>query len=314
MRVTGTSHFPYTIRNYRPADFHEYLLLHTKAEKLEPTGRCLSPEVIAENLGRPGYPPELNLFIAELAGNIVGYMDVAPELILRRVILDCWIHPRHRRRGLATELLGYARCRAKELGFRVAHINVMEDNAVARSVLFRLGFKCVRQFLELKLDVADFGWPGIDQVVAGCRRLQHGEEDQLTQIQNRAFAGTWGYSPNTTDEITYRVNLGTGSPEDVILSCDGDKVIGYCWTGMTCEGEAISGTKGRIFMLGVDPDYRDRGVGKRVLLAGLVYLKNRGLQLVKLTVDSENKLACALYESVGFKVHASSFWYEKAID
>jgi mycothiol synthase len=66
-------------------------------------------------------------------------------------------------------------------------------------------------------------------------------------------------------------------------------------------------------MLGVDPDHRGKGIAKRVLLAGLAHLKNRGSQVIELTVDSENEAACALYQSTGFKVGTSSLWYEKIV-
>ena len=305
---------PYTTRNYQSKDFDKYVLLNIEAEKLEPTGRCTSPRVIAEHLGRPNYSCEQDLFIVEIDGDIVGCIDVAPELTTGRVILDCWVHPEHRRRGLTTRLLNYSTHRAKELGTRVAHVNIMEDNAVAQRVLSKLDFECVRRFLELRLDIADVHWPDTKQAALECRYLQPGEEDKLTQLQNRAFAGTWGYNPNTVEEITYRTNLSTCSPEDIVLTYDGDKVIGYCWTGIACEGGATSKRKGRIFMLGVDPDYRGKGTGKKVLLAGLARLKSKGLQVAELTVDSENKAACALYKSIGFKVQTSSFWYEKVIN
>ena len=304
----------YTIRHYQPKDFDKYVLLNTEAAKLEPTGRCISPQVIAEHLGRPNYSPEQDLFIAEIAGNVVGYMDIRPELTIGRVILDCWVHPEHRRRGLATRLLNYSTHRAKELGTRVAHVNIMEDNAVAQRVLSRLGFSLVRRFVKLRLDITDVRWSDINRVALGCRYLQRGEEDKLTQIQNRAFAGHWGYNPNTMEEITYRTNLSNCSPEDVVLACDGDKIVGYCWIGIACEGGATSERRGRIFMLGVDPDYRGKEIGKRVLLAGLARLKSKSLQVAELTVDSENKAACALYKSIGFKVQTSSFWYEKVIN
>ncbi|GAI70211.1 unnamed protein product, partial [marine sediment metagenome] len=109
--------------------------MHTEAEKLEPAGRYISPQVIAERLGRPNYAPEQDLFIVEMDGDIIGYMDVAPELTIGRVILDCWVQLEHRRRGLAAKLLSYAINRAQELGAKVAHVNIMEDNVVAKSVL-----------------------------------------------------------------------------------------------------------------------------------------------------------------------------------
>jgi mycothiol synthase len=67
-------------------------------------------------------------------------------------------------------------------------------------------------------------------------------------------------------------------------------------------------------MLGVDPDYRGRGLGRQLLLAGLSYLRNKSLRVAVLTVDSENKAARALYKSVGFELWKSSLWYEKRLD
>ena len=309
------SNSPYTIRNYQSADFDKLVQLNIEAEKLEPSGRRISPQGIAETLGRPDYSPEQNLFVVEIAGDIVGYMDVTPELTIGRAILDCWVHPEHRRKGLGTKLLSYAISRAKELGAKNVHVNILEDNVVAKSVLSRLGFECVRRFLELRLDMTKVRWQDIDQAALGFRHLQYGEEDKLTQIQNRSFAGSWGYNPNTVEQVTYHTSLSDRSPEDIVLIYDGDKVTGYCWTGIIYEAEAAIGKRrGRIFMLGVDPDYQGRGVGRRALLAGLARLKSKGVQVTELTVDSENEVACALYRSVGFEVRTGSLWYEKAIN
>lgn len=307
------SNFAYTIRNYQPADFDDYIRLNIEAERLEPSGRCISPQVLSENLGRPNYSPERDLFIGEIAGNMVGYIDVAPELGIGRVILNCWVHPQHRRQGLATKLLGYAMGRAKELGAKVAQVNIPQDNTVAKSVLYKLGFRLLRRFLELRLDITQVRWRDIDQTAFSYRHLRRGEEDRLTQIQNRSFAGTWGYNPNTVEEIIYRTNLSGCSPEDVIVAYGGDRPIGYCWTRIIYKA-ATGERKGQIFMLGVDPDYRGRGVGKGVLLAGLEYLKSKGLPVAELTVDSRNRAACSLYRSVGFKTWMSSLWCEKVIN
>ncbi len=303
----------YNIRSYQPTDFNKYVLLIAEAEKLEPTGRCVLPRVVAEQLERPNYFPEQDLFIL-WSEDIVGYMDVKPELTIGRVVLDCWVHPEHRRKGLATELLYYATDRAKELGAKAAHVSIREDNMVARRLLSKLGFSLIRRFLELGLDIADVGELDMAQAALGCRYLQHGEEAKLTQLQNRAFAGTWGYNPNTVKEITFRVNSSTCSLEDIALIYEGDKAIGYYWTGIGCEGGIPSIRQGRILMLGVAPDYRGKGIGKKLVLAGLARLKGKGLQVAELTVDSENKAACALYQSLGFEIQANTFWYEKVID
>jgi len=302
----------YTIRNYRPTDFDKYIQLNIEVEKLELTGRCTSPQLLRENLYRPNYSPEQDLFIVETAGNIVGYMDVAPEVRIGRVILNSLIHPDHRRRGLASKLLGHAIHRAQELGVRVTHVNIPQDNIIAKSVLTKLSFRFIREFLELRLDISRVRWKESGQSAIKYRNLRRGEESKLAQLQNRSFTGTWGYNPNTVEEIIYNTNLSGSSTEDVVLACEGDKVIGYCWTRITC-GAVTDRRKGQIFMLGVDPDYRGRGMGKRVLLAGLSHLRSKGLRVVELSVDGENRVALALYRSIGFEIRASSLWYEKAL-
>lgn len=67
-------------------------------------------------------------------------------------------------------------------------------------------------------------------------------------------------------------------------------------------------------MLGVAPDYRGKGIGKKLVLAGLARIRRKGLQVVELTVDSENKAAYALYQSIGFEVQTNTFWYEKVVN
>ena len=309
------SNSTYVFRNYRPADFDNYVQLYTEAEKLEPTGRRISPQALRERLEKPNYSPEKDMFIIETGEKIVGFSDVIPELNIGRVILDCLVHPEHRKRGLARKLLGYALRRAGELKSKIAHVNIREDNSVARSVLSRMGFRVVRRFLELRLQLDQTRLSDTNHDTHRCRHLQHGEEDILTQIQNRCFAGTWGYNPNTTEEIAYRLNMSHCGPEDVILIFDGDKPVGYCWTMIDNEAEAATGDRrGYIHMLGVDRELRGREIGRIALHDGLSYLKNKGAQVVELTVDSENKVACALYRSAGFKTWAGNLWYEKAID
>ena len=313
MPAKAISYSPYNIRNYQPSDFDKYVLLIAEAEKLESTGRCASPLVVAEQLERPNYSPEDNLFIL-WSDNIAGYMDVKPELGIGRVVLDFWVHPEHRMKGLATKLLSYASDRAKELGAEVAHVNVSEDNVVATTVLHRLGFNLVRRFLELELDISNADKLDMTGGDRNCRYLQSGEEDNLTQLQNNAFTGAWGYNPNSVEEIIFRINSSTCSPKDIILIEDKNKAIGYCWTGTSCDEGITSIRKGRILMLGVAPDYRRKGIGKKLVLAGLAQLRSKGLQVAELTADSENKAACALYRSIGFGVQANTFWYEQAIN
>lgn len=300
--------FPYKIRNYQPADFNFFVLLYQEAEQQEPIGRPGTPQAIMEKLSRPGLSPERDLMVVEKAGDIIGFMDTLPEMDIERVIVDCWLRPEHRRKGLGRRLLNFAMKHARKLGARFLHVVVSEDNAVAGTVLSKLGFEYVRRFLELKLDLNKVDRQELDKAFGECRYLREGEEETLTRIQNLSFADHWGYNPNTAETVAYRIGLSHHSPKDVVLACEEEEVTGYCWT------EIESGGQGRIFMIGSPPDYRGKGIGRKLLLAGLANLKYKGVNEVWLTVDSENRVACSLYESMGFELQMKYLWYEKSVN
>jgi len=309
------SDISFTIRNFHSDDFNGYVQLHIEAEKFDRSGRHISSRAFAEYLGRPNYSPERDLFIAETDGKILGYMSLTPELGIGRGLLDCLVHPRHRRKGVATQLFSRAKDRAKELGVEVIQFSIREANAAAKGLASRLDFKFIRHFLELKLDLCNTHLPDVKQGGFVTRQLRVGEEDKLLEIQNRSFLGTWGFNPNTIEEIVYRIHLSGTSPEDVIMAFEGDKPIGYCWTRVKVEGNAakIKNT-GQIHMLGVDPNCQKKGIGKEILLTGLAHLKRKDIKVVELTVDSESHAARCLYESLGFKVCSKTMWYEKAVE
>jgi mycothiol synthase len=298
----------YNIRNYQPADFNSFTLLYMAAEEREPTGRPATPQAVNEKLSHPGITPENDIFIVEAAGVIIGFADILHEPGIERVVADCWLLPEHRGRGLGRKILKAITRRAGELGAGCIHVSIRNDNIAGKNILPRLGFRFIRRFLELTLDISKLKRDELDDAAQGCRHLREGEEELLAQVQNRSFAGQWGYDPNTAESIAYRFGQSHRSPEDVAIVCEEDKFVGYCWTEITGKGQ------GGIYMIGSDPDYRGQGIGRKTLLAGLARLRNKGINSVSLTVDSENKAACSLYESVGFEQKQSYLWYEMAVD
>ena len=303
------------IRNYHSEDFDKLVQLGTEAQERGQTGCLISPLDLIESVGQSNHSSQNNLFIAERAGEIVGYADVRPELNIGRVVLRWLVAPKHRRRRIAAKLVERAISRTRELGLMRIHVNIFQNSLLAERLLIQMGFTFVRRFLELRLDLSKTHLQEIGNIAPQYRPLQSGEGERLTQLQNRSFMGSWGYNANTFEEINYRINLPNCSQRDIILAFDSNKPVGYCWTRINFQKDkAPSEGKGRIYMLGVDPDYRGRGFGRQLLLAGLSYLKSKGLRVVELTVDRENKAARALYKSVGFKLWTSTLWYEKRLD
>ncbi|HEY32945.1 MAG TPA: GNAT family N-acetyltransferase [Dehalococcoidia bacterium] len=299
------------IRNYRPDDFEILVQLKNESISLAADGRYLSPQAVRDILERPNYIPEQDLFIAEISGTVVGYLDITNEARIGRAVLECLVLPEHRQQGIARRLYYQAVPRMKALGAQVAHVNMCEDNTLARLVLEKMGFTSVRRFNEFSVNL-DIISESKMSTIFPIRPLQAGEETTLAKLQNLTYAGSWGYNPNTAEDIGYAISTAGNAPEGVCLALDKDRPAGYFW--MRIEHDEQGKRRGRVSMLGVDPDYRGRGIGRELLLAGLSYLKSKKLSVAQLTVDSENLVAESLYRSIGFKKIDSSLWYEKLLD
>lgn len=304
----------FSIRNYRPSDFENYARLHREAGEYDQSGHVVSKQRLTEDLGHPSFHPENDLFVAEQNGRLIGSVSAFLEPGIERALLDTLVYPLVRRKGIATELMRHGIQHAKAEGIKRIQICIPENNIACKKMANRLGLRFVRYFIGYKLDLTTHQLPDVTAKEYIIRSLRPGEEEALTTLQNRSFRGVWGFNPNTLEEIYYRVNLPSCSPEDVIMIYLEDKPVAYCWTRIDHEANTKRRRNaGEIHMLGVDPDYRKKLLGRNVLLAGLSHLKSKGIDIVDLTSDGDEPAAPALYESVGFERYLRTEWYEKKL-
>ena len=80
---------------------------------------------------------------------------------------------------------------------------------------------------------------------------------------------------------------------------DGD-LLGFHWTKVHGNASHDHEPIGEVYVLGVDPAAQGLGLGRALTLAGLRYLRGRGLDQAMLYVDEENSPAVALYQKLGF--------------
>ncbi len=298
-----------SIRNFCPDDAAAYVHLVNEIDEVDGLGKDTSVEHMKEHLGQPGYHPGEDLFFAELDCLPVGYADMVRELEIGRVILDGAVHPAHRGRGVGSRLLEIAIDHSRKLGAKLVQIPIAERMQASQYFVRKRGFQVVRRYWQMSLTEYRGGVP---QVPHGfeLRHFVPGDEESLCTLQNLAFAGSWGFRPNAVEEIRYLVNTSWCHPKGILFVTENQRKAGYCWT----MDDHARKEKGYIRMMGVDPMRQGRGLGRAVLVAGIDYLRKRGMKQIELLVDSRNSSAKHLYQSAGFKRKGTILWYQKRLD
>ena len=98
------------------------------------------------------------------------------------------------------------------------------------------------------------------------------------------------------------------SPEGFLMAEAGDEVVGYIIVSTQLLGWR---REGKLISVAVDPDYRRRRVGSKLMEEALRYLAKSGTKRVSLEVRESNLAAIKFYETFGFqKERIISRYYE----
>ena len=293
------------VRNFTWADLPSLVEFINLARNLEGDERKVSRASLEEELAQPGLAPEENCFLFDDAKELQAYSILHPELRIGRSVLELGIHPAHTQIGVEREIVRSALARAAGLGARVLHVCV-GTSPFWGELLGEEGFSQVRTYWLMQWRQDELPSVEVPQGFL-IERFQPGDEERLTQVQNASFSGSWGFCPNTVQEISYRAGMAHSPPEGILLLAHGDDTAGYCWTCVLGDSQNSIGVIG---MVGIVPAYRGRGLSKPILLAGMEHLRSRGVEHIRLDVDGENSPALKLYDSVGFSKAQELYWFE----
>jgi len=265
----------------------------------------------------PGADPLDNVFIAEQSGEFIGGAIAAVEPAIDRAVGEFGVIESARGQGIGRLLLARLERRAREAGVAVHQVNVHHTNSRLRSFMDAAGYKQIRIFNELKYRPAPAYLEGdyrpLPEGVTLRPFVSGSDEAALAIVQNAAFEGSFGFAPNTPEQIAGYVEM-RGGPGDILIAEDSSGgVIGYIWTSVTESNDDSGETTGMIEMTGVLPSQRGRGVGSAVIAAGLRHLRERGAGVIDLEVDGENLSARRIYKDQGFKKIGEQYWYGKSL-
>ncbi|GAA2996030.1 mycothiol synthase [Streptosporangium longisporum] len=236
--------------------------------------------------------------------DLVGYAHVDPVDPVEGPVGELVVHPAFRRRGHGAHLLRAALDRAGGRLRLWAHGGHPAAEALARSAQFEKVRSLWRMRRPLSGDLPGFELPeGVR-----LRTFEPGGSDPeaWVALNARAFAhhpeqGAW-----TIEDLRLRRHEPWFDPAGFFLAVrqDGpggaDRLVGFHWTKVHDDGDHAHEPIGEVYVVGVDPGERGGGLGRSLTLAGLEYLRSRGLSQVMLYVDESNPSAVRLYEKLGF--------------
>lgn len=218
----------------------------------------------------------------------------------------------NRQPAAATYLLERVVKFAQQLGSVSVHSFFSAQSTWVTNFLPDYGLQLQREFHLMMRPTAHVR-PADLQPPAGIqvRPMQNGEETQVLDALNRAWATTWNYRPISIEALEkdldrqrdgFLVAIDETSPHQPIVGT----VHGiFDATNTNPDGSPFAW----ISNVTTDPQVRGRGVGRGVLLAGINYLAQRGAQSVGLGVDGGNPIPVNLYRSVGFEIsNTNQLW------
>jgi mycothiol synthase len=293
----------------------EHVILHVRYGGEGPDRNLLL--VVPENgapdadVGGPVDPPvhdaASDVPVVGPGERLAGYAHLDPTDAVAGAALELVVHPEHRGQGYGRLLVDSAAATSPDGRLRLwAH----GDSSPARALADSLGFREVRRLEQLRRSLYSPLPPVVVPDGVTVRAFRPGADDEEWLALNaRAFAdhpeqGSW-----TAADLAARMREDWFDPEGFLVATDDtdDRMLAFHWTKIhggtahTHDGSSHAHDPiGEVYVVGVDPAAQGRGLGRVMTLAGLHWLRGRGLPQAMLYVEADNAPALAVYRGLGF--------------
>lgn len=243
--------------------------------------------------------------LAEADGEVLGYahLDLTDEV--EGPSAEIVVAPKHRGKGIGDALISSVK------GFAGNKLRLWShgDLPGAKSLAEKNGLTHSRTVIQMRRSLTD-PIPEIDSQIPIRSFLPGIDNESWLILNNAAFQGHPEQSNWSERDLQVRSQESWFNPKGLLIAEVNGELAGFCWTkvhgGHTHkhgddEAEHDHDPIGEIYIMGVDPDFQGRGIGRAVTIAGLKHLRYEGIFSAMLYVDADNLNAINLYTSLGFK-------------
>ncbi|MBT8228433.1 MAG: mycothiol synthase [Dactylosporangium sp.] len=261
-------------------------------------------------------------------GRLIGYAHVDVTDPVAGASAEAVVHPAHRRAGLGRALIHAALDVASEGRAPAGRLRLWAHGGhpSASALALAMGFTRQRTLLQLRRSLyAPVPEPRFPSGVR-LRPFRAGTDDDAWLALNaEAFADLPDQGRLVRADLHARLAEPWFDPAGFLLAervADG-ALLGFHWTKV--HGTARDQTPpdhtpphphdpiGEVYVLGVAPAAASTGLGTALTLAGLRYLRGRGLDQAMLYVDEANPRAMALYTKLGFARWSTDICFTRAV-
>ena len=255
-----------------------------------------------------------------------GHLDVTDRVAGSSAELA--VAPAYRRQGVGHRLVEHLLEESPDGRLRLwAHGEQSGAAPLAASLGFRRSRTLFQMRRSLYAALPDPVWPPGVRLRSFLPGL---DDEEWVALNAAAFVDLPDQGGWTIDDLHVRMREPWFDPAGFLVAVepgpDGvERMIGFHWTKVHgadahhpghvhahahdgqethehAHDEAHHGHEpiGEVYVVGIDPAHRGRGLGRALTLAGLQHLRALGLPDAMLYVDAQNTAAIALYASLGF--------------
>jgi mycothiol synthase len=254
-----------------------------------------------------------DLVLTTADGTLAGYahLDAPDEAQDGDASGELVVHPGHRGRGFGRALSSALIGGAAGAGVRLwAHGELPAAVGLAKAA----GYTRFRALWQMRMPLASLAALPAGTAAAAAdvsiRTFRPGaDEEAWLTVNRRAFAhhpeqGSWDMQ-----DLLLREAEPWFDPDGFFLAERDGRLAGFHWTKVHPDGGTGGTPLGEVYVVGVDPGQQGGGLGRALTLAGLRYLRERGLAEVMLYVDEDNTAAVRMYAALGFSHWSTDAMY-----